>query len=56
MVAARNRAISELSRKTGRSEEPDENGVELSVNVETRGAQNLLLDKVRAVMGSLPDG
>jgi RNA polymerase sigma-70 factor, ECF subfamily len=33
----------------------DENGVSFSVNVESHAAQNLLLDKVRAVMGSLPE-
>ena len=56
LVAARNRAISKLRRKTGKSEELNENGVDLRMNVETSAAQNLLLEKVRAVMGSLPDG
>jgi RNA polymerase sigma-70 factor (ECF subfamily) len=55
-VAARNRAISKLRRKTGKSEVLDANGVDLRVNVETTVAQNLLLEKVRAVMVSLPDG
>jgi RNA polymerase sigma-70 factor (ECF subfamily) len=55
-VAARNRAISKLRRKTGKSEELDANGVDLRVNVETTVAQNLLLEKVRAVMVGLPDG
>ena len=55
-VAARNRAVSKLRRKTGKSEELDANGVDLRVDVETTVAQNLLLEKVRAVMASLPDG
>jgi RNA polymerase sigma-70 factor, ECF subfamily len=56
LVAARNRAISKLRRKTGISEELDENGVSLSVDVESRAAQNLLLDKVKTAMGTLPEG
>ncbi|MGB9434974.1 MAG: sigma-70 family RNA polymerase sigma factor [Candidatus Acidiferrum sp.] len=55
LVAARNRAISKLRRRSGISEELDENGVTLSVDVELHAAQNLLLDKVKAVMGSLPE-
>jgi RNA polymerase sigma-70 factor (ECF subfamily) len=55
-VAARNRAISKLRRKTGKNEELDENGADLRVNVESSAAQKLLLEKVRAVMGRLPDG
>jgi RNA polymerase sigma-70 factor (ECF subfamily) len=55
LVAARNRAISKLRKKSGQTEELDENGVSFSVNVESHAAQNLLLDKVRAVMGSLPE-
>ena len=56
MVAARNRAISKLRRKTGKAEELDENTVSMHVDIESRASQNLLLDKVRAVMGSLPEG
>jgi len=56
LVAARHRAISKIRRKSGKSEELDENGVTLGVDVESHAAQNLLLDKVRMVMGSLPDG
>jgi RNA polymerase sigma-70 factor, ECF subfamily len=56
LVAARNRAISKLRRKTGISEELDENSVSLNVDVESRAAQSLLLDKVKAVMGNLPEG
>lgn len=54
LVAARNRAISKLRRNTV-SEELDENGVTLGFDVESHAAQNLLLDKVRAVMGNLPE-
>ena len=56
LVAARNRAISRLRRKTGKTEELDENGVILRVDLESVAAQNILLDKVRGVMGSLPEG
>lgn len=56
LVAARNRAISKLRRKSGKSEELKEDSVSLGVDVESHAAQNLLLDKVRTVMGSLPDG
>jgi len=56
LVAARNRAISRLRRKTGKTEELDENAVSLRIDLESATAQNLLLDKVRAVMGSLPEG
>jgi RNA polymerase sigma-70 factor, ECF subfamily len=55
LVAARNRAISKLRRKGGRIEDPEENGVALSANLENTSTQNLLLEKVRTVMGSLPD-
>src|SRR5271169_2917306 len=56
LVAARNRAISKLRRKSGKSEELKEDSVSLGVDVESHAVQNLLLDKVRTVMGSLPDG
>ena len=56
LVAARNRAISRLRRKTGKIEELGENGVSLKVDLESIAAQNILLHKVRAVMGSLPEG
>ncbi len=56
LVAARNRAISKLRRKTGIAEELNENSVSLNMNVESLTAQNLLLDKVKTVMGSLPEG
>jgi RNA polymerase sigma-70 factor (ECF subfamily) len=56
LVAARNRAISKLRRKTDRTEELSENGVSLGVDMESHAAQKLLLGKVRSVMASLPDG
>ena len=49
-MAARNRAISKLRRKTGKNEELDENGADLRVNVESSAAQKLLLEKVRALL------
>ncbi len=55
LVAARNRAISRLRRKAGKTEELNENGVSLRIDLESAAAQNLLLDKVRAAMGSLPE-
>jgi RNA polymerase sigma-70 factor (ECF subfamily) len=45
-----------LRRKTGKTEELDENGVILRVDLESVTAQNVLLDKVRVVMGNLPEG
>jgi len=56
LVAARNRAISKLRRKTGISKELNENAVSLKVDAESFAAQNLLLDKVKTLMGSLPEG
>jgi RNA polymerase sigma-70 factor (ECF subfamily) len=55
LVAARNRAISRLRRKSAKNEEFDEKGVTLKIDVESYAAQSLLLDKVRAVMGNLPE-
>ena len=55
LVAARNRAISRLRRKAGKAEELDENGVTLGIDVESAVAQNLLLEKVRAAIGGLPE-
>lgn len=55
LVAARNRAMWKLCRKTGPAEEFDENGVALDVEIESRSAQNLLLDKVHRVIVSLSD-
>jgi RNA polymerase sigma-70 factor, ECF subfamily len=54
LVAARNRAISKLRRKSGKNEELDERGVSLKIDVESHTAQMLLLDKVRTVMENLP--
>jgi RNA polymerase sigma-70 factor, ECF subfamily len=54
VVAARNRAISKLRRKSGKSQELDEKAVSLKIDVESQAAQSLLLDKVRTVMGNLP--
>jgi RNA polymerase sigma-70 factor (ECF subfamily) len=55
LVTARNRAISKLRRRRS-ADELDENGVSLTLEIEARAAQNVLLDKVRSVMQSLPDG
>jgi RNA polymerase sigma-70 factor (ECF subfamily) len=56
MVAARNRAISKLRRKSGRAEELAENGVFFGPSVETSATRKLLLDKVRVVLRGLPAG
>ncbi len=56
LVAARNRAISKLRRKSGKTEELEENGVLLSVNVENSAMQKVLLEKVRTALGTLPEG
>jgi RNA polymerase sigma-70 factor (ECF subfamily) len=55
LVAARHRAISKLRRKTGINAELDENRVSLNVDMESEASQKLLLDKVKAVMESLPE-
>ncbi len=54
LVAARNRAISKVRRKSGKTEELEENTVVLKVDLETNMARNVLLDKVKKVIGSLP--
>lgn len=56
VVAARNRAISKLRRKSGKTEELEENGVSWGPSLETNSMRTLLLDKVRTVLGSLPEG
>lgn len=54
LVAARNRAISRVRRRSGRdNEELDENAVARAVNVESAAAQSLLLDRVTSVMREL---
>jgi RNA polymerase sigma-70 factor, ECF subfamily len=55
LVSARNRAISTLRRKNGKGEELDENGVRLDVDLESHAAQNLFSQKLRAVLGNLPE-
>lgn len=55
LVAARNRSISRLRRKTGKTEELDVNGVSFRFELESAAAQNLLLAKVRTAIGSLPE-
>ena len=56
LVAARNRAISRLRRKRGKTEDLDDNGVSLRIDLGAMAARNVLLNKVRGVMGSLPEG
>lgn len=56
VVVARNRAISKLRRKGGKSEELQENAVDLRVDLESSASQNLLVEKVRKVLGGLPEG
>ena len=56
VVAARNRAISRLRRKSGRTEELAENGVLWGPSLESSATRNLLLEKVRGVLESLPAG
>jgi RNA polymerase sigma-70 factor, ECF subfamily len=56
LVAARNRAISKLRKKGDKAEELENNKVDLKANLETSTLQSLLVQKVRAVMGSLPEG
>jgi RNA polymerase sigma-70 factor, ECF subfamily len=56
VVVARNRAISKVRRKSGKSEELPENAVDLRVDLESSAGQNLLLEKVLRVMENLPEG
>lgn len=56
VVVARNRAISKLRRKGGKGEELQENAVDLRVDLESSASQNLLVEKVRKVLGGLPEG
>jgi RNA polymerase sigma-70 factor (ECF subfamily) len=54
LVAARNRAISRIRRKSGRdNEELDENKVLLPCNVESAAAQSILLQRVTTVLKEL---
>jgi RNA polymerase sigma-70 factor, ECF subfamily len=55
LVAARNRAISKVRREGDRSKSLYENAVQFMIDAESRAAQNLLLDKVRKMMASLPE-
>jgi RNA polymerase sigma-70 factor (ECF subfamily) len=56
LVAARNRAISKLRKKGDKGEELENDKVDLKVNLETSTQQSLLVQKIRAVLGSLPEG
>jgi RNA polymerase sigma-70 factor (ECF subfamily) len=56
LVATRKRAIAKLRRKNCSNEELQEREVVLSADLETHAAQNLLVEKVRTVMASLPEG
>ena len=57
LVSARNRAISTLRRKRDRPEdELGENGVSLSVEIESHSAQSLMHDNLRRAMAELPPG
>ena len=56
LVAARNRAISKLRKKGDRGEDLENNKVDLKVNLEASTQQSLLIQKIRAVLGSLPEG
>ena len=55
VVVARNRAISKLRRKSGKGEELPETVVDLRIDLESSSAQNLLVERVRRVLGGLPD-
>jgi RNA polymerase sigma-70 factor (ECF subfamily) len=57
VVVTRNRAISRLRRRGGRTEEElSGNEVLFPFNLETAAAQNQLLGRVQSAMASLPDG
>jgi len=54
LIAARNQAIAKLLRKSDGGE-LDESGVALKMDVKSHTTQKLLVEKVRAVMGRLPE-
>ena len=55
LVAARNRAIDRLRRRSRAStEEIDENLVTLPVNLESQLSQNEMMGKVKSILGTLP--
>ena len=57
LVAARNRSISRLRRRSSRDdEELTENSVVLPCNLETAAAQNQLLGRVKTILSGMPDG
>ena len=57
LVAARNRSISRLRRRDMReNDELTENSVVLPCHLETAAAQNELLGRIKAALGSLPNG
>jgi RNA polymerase sigma-70 factor (ECF subfamily) len=57
VVVTRNRAISRLRRRGGRTdEELSENEVSFPFNLETAAAQNQLLGRVKSAMVSMPEG
>lgn len=57
MVATRNRAISRLRRRAGRTEEEwSENSATLPFNLETAASQNQMLGRVKSAMSALPQG
>lgn len=55
LLAARNRAIWKLKRTSGKREDLGENSVIFRKDIESHATQNLLGEKVRTVMGSLPE-
>jgi RNA polymerase sigma-70 factor (ECF subfamily) len=57
VVVTRNRAISRLRRRGGRTEEElSENEVSFPFNLETAAAQNQLLERVKSAMAEMPEG
>lgn len=55
LLSARCRALTKLRGRDGLHEELDENGVLLSVGLESHSAQNQLAQKMRALMEGLPE-
>jgi RNA polymerase sigma-70 factor (ECF subfamily) len=56
LLAARSRAVWKLRRKSGKSEDLDENSVIFRKDMESHATQHLLVERVRKALGSLPEG
>jgi RNA polymerase sigma-70 factor (ECF subfamily) len=56
LLGARNRAVWKLRRNSGKSVDLDEKSVIFRKDMESHSTQHLLVERVRKMMGSLPEG